>query len=976
MILRSKLKVHIYLCIKKIKRLCLSKRWHRTKIFLLIGSILILSGCSGKIKGRVVNSKGKPVRYATVIVEKDNSVISRIQTDKHGKYEVKEIKQGKYTIYTSKNGHYSRVSAVKVSPLSTSKIDLILDIRKDTPRRKQVNIKKVLRGVVIAIGVIIIGVIIRKLGIPIKSIYIGAIFGFISALIGSIIITPTSLLLTSLIIMSCSIIGSMAAFKKSSDKFRFRILDLAIAVYSGFFIFWVFGWEFKNIQEWIIRWVIFCLFISIINGIRKKSYRELVVNMLIGGIFFGSVSILISRFLGNSRYRFILFFAGIGFLAGEERRKEIANLISGLIAGIIVYWMLSNGLVNSTFKLVSIFINDSAVLSQISYGIVYAIFGAILWMSIEFSENIVPGASSKKMDSIKQWAVDIFFYLFNKIILKYIFVKMNTLLKVSSKENYIQKEQLKEINRLEKYSRLVNRIVIQSPELFLKGSQSFEDIIKLFAKNYSNLNATHKISSKLFSSKALTIMAREYTNMGKYETTVQLLIKKENSEYVDSDWELLYSCYEKLGKLNELDFSQASIRYGHKYASSLLDEKRYKEALRVIDQIPEEKWGPIDYHISFVSYVNLGVNDLAEEMFRKISKERKFDDILDLYYDMARLYEQTNKIKEAIEIYKEFITHNVVFKDVFERYKELKKPPHIHKAPVPSDSLFEGAERQTISTQSSVSEGTELIAGKYEIIREIGRGGMGIVYEGINRILNKKVALKKMRDELNINFEEKKKFIEEAKTIAQLRHPYIVDIYDVIEDGGKVYLVFEFIDGRELSKIIADEGIFNYKKSLDIGEKVCEALNYAHSRGVVHRDLKPANIMLEKNGNVRVLDFGIARIVKNTLSKISERDSKMAGTLAYMAPEQYYGEFDRRSDIYSFGITLYELVTDELPFKGPNFKYEKEKMLYKLPSEILSDAIKDFDGIIKKCFETDFKKRYNSIEELLRDLREVNKNLQ
>lgn len=273
-----------------------------------------------------------------------------------------------------------------------------------------------------------------------------------------------------------------------------------------------------------------------------------------------------------------------------------------------------------------------------------------------------------------------------------------------------------------------------------------------------------------------------------------------------------------------------------------------------------------------------------------------------------------------------------------------------------------------ITTTTSAVQITPLIAEKYEIIKEIGRGGMGIVYEAVNRPLEMKVAIKKMRPELSISRREVDRFLREAKLVAQLKHPNIVGIHDIIEEEGTVYLVFEFVEGESLSTVIDKQGRLDFGASVEIIKKVCEAFVYAHTQGIVHRDLKPSNIVVEPSGIVKVMDFGIARVVKDTVSRVS---SETTGTLAYMAPEQHLGTSGKATDIFSLGVTLYEMLTGELPYPGPDFYLQKKEMTFRTPSEILPEIKKDLEEIIKKCLQPDPAYRFTSAQELLVTLNKV-----
>jgi hypothetical protein len=279
-------------------------------------------------------------------------------------------------------------------------------------------------------------------------------------------------------------------------------------------------------------------------------------------------------------------------------------------------------------------------------------------------------------------------------------------------------------------------------------------------------------------------------------------------------------------------------------------------------------------------------------------------------------------------------------------------------APAPQDAASSTGPTGPTGTSALTAA---LLARRYEVVNRLGEGGMGLVYAGRDLQGDRFVAIKKMRPELKLNKRDRKRFLREAQLSAALRHPCIVAIYDILDVEDEVYLVFEYVDGQtmdrrlDLGPIPAEE----LKSSLRF---ICQALDYAHSQKVVHRDLKPSNIMLTRLGSAKVMDFGIAREIKDTASRLTKLDT--SGTLAYMAPEQELGRFDQRSDIFALGVTLYEALTGRVPFPGPNFLLQKEKRIFTPLDEAAPQAPQELRDAVERCLNYDPGERFQSVAEL------------
>ncbi len=257
-----------------------------------------------------------------------------------------------------------------------------------------------------------------------------------------------------------------------------------------------------------------------------------------------------------------------------------------------------------------------------------------------------------------------------------------------------------------------------------------------------------------------------------------------------------------------------------------------------------------------------------------------------------------------------------------------------------------------------------LIRGQYELSREIGSGGMGRVFEGTDRSLGRRVAVKKMRDELRADPRERERFIAEAKTVAALHHPNIVDIYAIAEEGPDVYLVFEYVDGKTVHELVYERGRLEPRDAAAVTRACAEALEFAHGRGVIHRDMKPSNVMLDASGVVKVMDFGIARAAKDALTRASMTNT-VVGTPPYMAPEQEQGQVRRESDVYALAVCAYEMLCGELPFTGVGMGMSLNKLnkAYEPASRRVPGLPAAVDQAFARAFEPDPLKRCRSPRE-------------
>ena len=265
---------------------------------------------------------------------------------------------------------------------------------------------------------------------------------------------------------------------------------------------------------------------------------------------------------------------------------------------------------------------------------------------------------------------------------------------------------------------------------------------------------------------------------------------------------------------------------------------------------------------------------------------------------------------------------------------------------------------------------SRILAGRYELTEKIGEGGMAVVYKGRDRLLNRYVAIKILKPE----FARDAKFIEsfrrESQAAASLSHPNIVNIYDVGREGNIHYIVMELIEGSILSDLIKEHGALDWKRAVEITKQIARALSFAHANHIIHRDVKPHNIMITQSGTAKITDFGIAKVLSS--SNVGENTGTVMGSVHYFSPEQARGGYiDEKSDIYSLGIVLYEMLTGKVPFDGENpvavaLMHINDAMTP--PRELNPEIPLSVEAVVMKATDKIQINRYATADEMLKAL--------
>ncbi|MEO8165818.1 MAG: serine/threonine-protein kinase, partial [Betaproteobacteria bacterium] len=366
-----------------------------------------------------------------------------------------------------------------------------------------------------------------------------------------------------------------------------------------------------------------------------------------------------------------------------------------------------------------------------------------------------------------------------------------------------------------------------------------------------------------------------------------------------------------------------------------------------------------------LAFQGQGQLDMAFDKFKKVPLD---DAVMDNMYNLALDFERKRQFNKAQAVYEYMATYNAKFRDLNQK---------LHRAKQMSETVILGGSGGRTNPSTLVLEdGTveKPMLGRYQVEKELGKGAMGVVYLGKDPKIGRVVAIKTMAlsqefeaDELE---EVKQRFFREAETAGRLNHPNIVTIYDAGEEHDLAYIAMEFLKGKDLVPQTKQGALLPLPKALSIVARVAEALSYAHLQNVVHRDIKPANIMYDpQTDSVKVTDFGIARITDSSKTKTG----MVLGTPSYMSPEQLAGKkIDGQSDLFSLGVTLYQLASGHLPFQGDSMTQLMFKIANEAPIDILdvNPAIPEcLVAIINKALAKNVAERYQSGDELAQAVR-------
>jgi eukaryotic-like serine/threonine-protein kinase len=371
-----------------------------------------------------------------------------------------------------------------------------------------------------------------------------------------------------------------------------------------------------------------------------------------------------------------------------------------------------------------------------------------------------------------------------------------------------------------------------------------------------------------------------------------------------------------------------------------------------------------------LAFQQQGQLDMAFDKFRKAPLN---DEVMENMYSLALDFERRRQFNKAESVFRYMATYNPKFRDLEER---LARNKALSETIILGGSAAARTNASTMVLQGGAQEKPML--GRYQVEKELGKGAMGVVYGGKDPKIGRVVAIKTMALSAEFEADElqdaKERFFREAETAGRLTHPNIVTIYDAGEEHDLCYIAMEFLKGKDLVQFTKQPNLLPPDKVLSIVERVGDALGYAHTMGVVHRDIKPANIMYEpESDTAKVTDFGIARITDSSKTKTG----MVLGTPSYMSPEQLAGKkIDGKSDIFSLGVTLYQMLAGRLPFEGESMT----QLMFSIANNP-HPPIRDYnpalpvwiDVIIDKALAKDMEKRYQTGAEMAAAIREARK---
>jgi TPR repeat protein/tRNA A-37 threonylcarbamoyl transferase component Bud32 len=439
---------------------------------------------------------------------------------------------------------------------------------------------------------------------------------------------------------------------------------------------------------------------------------------------------------------------------------------------------------------------------------------------------------------------------------------------------------------------------------------------------------------------------------GSDEAALALLQKKTTKTWEAGDYALLVAIHRALGTLGRIDVEAMPEPQRVLVAEGFLDEGKPERSLDVLGGVSKPVWRVREYGTALRSLGKLDRYEAASALYQDIQKSAPVGQAPELHYLFAVLCERAGKFERAKAVYRDILAGKSGYKDASQRLENLEAISAEEEGRVTTMLASAVTMVQSPGEAAAVLKGLEeqersgAIAGRLVLLRPAGVGGMGIVYKARDLKLQREVAVKRLRGELAANPALRRGMLEEAKTLSALSHPNIVSYFGNVEAGGVTYLIFEFVEGETLRDVVVARGRLPARDAVKLLLPVCSALEHAHGRGIVHRDIKPGNVMVDQKAEVKVMDFGLAR----QAAESGAVETRVAGTPAYMPPEQYDGKVTSAADIFAYGATAYELLTGTLPYQAGELMSSKLREGY---APLPDDVPKALADLVGQCLKPD-----------------------
>ena len=479
---------------------------------------------------------------------------------------------------------------------------------------------------------------------------------------------------------------------------------------------------------------------------------------------------------------------------------------------------------------------------------------------------------------------------------------------------------------------------LEAAEWFLKG-EDYTRAAELFEWDKKFAKAAHCY----FMNQNFLGAAENYLKDGNEEEAAKMF-------EMGREWKMAANISLKYGKFQKAGELYENAQEYFKAGASFIKVDDDRRALANFQLVPVDS---PDFNAAITHMANIFLKNrkpqLVIEKIEKLLGDNPIDKSnIEWFYVLGQAYENAGNFKKAFEIYQMILTEDYSFRDVHQKIKDVEGLIQKYK------------EMELISEDSSE---------RYRIVEKIGEGGMGVVFKAEDTVLKRIVALKILNKTLVADKRNLERFFSEARSTASLTQANIVTVYDVGQIKDDYFISMEFIEGDNFMNLIRRKKVFSPSQVVFIAIKLFKALDYSHRKGIIHRDIKPHNIMITKQKEIKIMDFGLAVILGDQKKGES---GVITGTPYYMSPEQIQGiPVDHRTDIYSSGATLFHLTTGHVPFKGENIFYQH--LFDPVPpiKKFRNDVPEKLCYIIEKCMEKKREQRFQSAMEVLNEMKTI-----